>query len=102
MFGGLLILRIVRIVAGIVVLIIALGILLVVLDANTANGIVSTIREWANTLTSPFHGIFHTSSHKSTIALNYGLAILVYLAIAGLIEALLSSASPWRGRAVPY
>lgn len=92
-----------RIVVGVVVAIIALAIVLIVLDASSSNGIVSTIREWASTLSSPFHGIFHTSSHKGTIALNYGLAIVVYLAIAWLIEAVLSST--WlssRRRALPY
>lgn len=96
------ILRVVRVVAGVVVAIIALAILLVVLDASTANGIVSTIREWASTLTSPFHGIFHASSRKATLALNYGVAIVVYLALAWLLASLLTRATFARGRVAPY
>jgi hypothetical protein len=38
-----------------------------------------------------------------SLALNYGIAIVAYLAIAGMIEALLSSvAFTGRGRPLPY
>jgi uncharacterized membrane protein len=95
--------RIVRIVVGVVVAIIALALVFVLLDASTSNGLVSTIREWADTLTTPFHHVFSGESAKGTVALNYGLAMLVYLVIAGIIEALLSSATftGWR-RPMPY
>jgi uncharacterized membrane protein len=95
--------RIVRLVVGVVVAIILLAIVFVLLDANGANGIVSTVRSWAGTLTEPFHHIFNTSSAKATLALNYGIAILVYLAIAAIVEALFSgTAFTRRGRALPY
>ena len=46
---------------------------------------------------------FSGESAKGTVALNYGLAMLVYIVIAGIIEALLSSATftGWR-RPMPY
>jgi hypothetical protein len=95
--------RIVRLIVGVIVAIILLAIVFVVLDANTGNGIVSTIRDWAGTLTGPFHHIFKTSSAKGTLALNYGIAVVVYLAIAAVIEAALSSAAfTGRGRPLPY
>ena len=95
--------RFVRVAAGVVVAIIGLAILFVVFDANTSNGIVSTVSEWARTLTSPFHHIFSASSHKGTVALNYGLAIVVYILLAGLLESLLAhSVLGARERPLPY
>jgi hypothetical protein len=95
--------RLVRLAAGVVVAIIALAIIFVVLDASGTNGIVSTVREWAGTLTSPFHGVFHVSSHKGTVALNYGLAIVVYLALAAIVEGLLAGSTfNGRRRPLPY
>ena len=95
--------RIVRIVAGIVVGIIGLAIIFIVLHANHASGIVSTVRDWADALTSPFHNVFQTSSHTETVALNYRLAILVYLVLMGLVERLLTSSRFAGGeRPLPY
>ena len=79
--------RIVRLIAGVVTAIIALAILFVVLDASTSNTIVSHIRDWAHTLAAPFRGIFHLHSAKGTIAVNYGIAIVVYWIVAWIIAA---------------
>lgn len=99
--GGLLLVRCVRLVVGVVVAIIALAILLVVLDANTSNTIVFHIRDWAHTLAAPFRNIFHLRSAKGTLALNYGIAIVVYLIVARLLERLIAALfAPARRRAV--
>ena len=81
--------RIVRIAAAVVCGIIALAILFVLLDANAGNSIVSTVLDWGKTLAGPFDGIFHLDSAKWTVALNYGIAIVVYAIVAGLIVRLL-------------
>ena len=100
---GLTLARVIRIVAGIVAAVILLAILLIVLDANPANTIVSHIRDWGGTLSEPFHGIFKLSSHKGTIALSYGLAIIVYLVVAGICARLLAATTFAGGRrALPY
>jgi hypothetical protein len=78
--------------------IIILAIIFVAADASTGNAIVSHVDEWANTLTSPFHGIFHVSSHTGTIALNYGLAVIVYVIAAELVVRLLAMATFTGGR----
>jgi len=99
--GGLMLVRLVRLVAGIVTAIIALAILFVVLDASTSNTIVSHIRDWAHTLAAPFRGIFHLHSAKGTFALNYGIAIVVYWIVAWVIERLIAAIfAPARRRAV--
>jgi hypothetical protein len=96
--------RFVRLVVGVVCVIIVLAIIFVASDASTGNTIVSHVNEWANTLTAPFHGIFHVSSHKGTIALNYGLAVVVY-AIAGELLVHLLAMTTFAGgrrRPLPY
>ena len=94
--------RLVRLAAAVVVGIIALAIIFVALDASSSNGIVSTVNEWAGTLTSPFHHVFAVSSHKGTIALNYGLAIVVYLVLAAIVAGFLARATVAGRQPLPY
>ena len=82
---GVLLARLVRIAAAVVAAIILLAIVFVVLDADASNTIVSHVASWASTLVGPFDGIFHLSSHKATIAVDYGLAVVVYLVVAALL-----------------
>ena len=99
---GLTLARVVRAIVGVIAAIIVLAIALIVLDANSANTIVSHIREWADTLTTPFHGIFHLTSHKAALAVNYGLAAIVYVVAAELLVRLLLMASFTGRRPLPY
>jgi hypothetical protein len=86
--------RVIRLVAGIVALIIALGILFVALKASPGNTIVSHIHDWGSWLTTPFHNMFHVRGARGTLALNWGVALIVYLAVAWLITRILLA--PWR------
>jgi hypothetical protein len=81
--------RAVQLVVSVVVLIIIAGILLVVLKANPANSIVSEVHSWAHWLASPFNGMFSFHSANVAIAVNWGIAAIVYLCIGGLIVRLL-------------
>jgi hypothetical protein len=85
--------RVIRLVAGIVALIIALGIVFVALQASPSNTIVSHVHDWGNWLTTPFHNMFHVRGARGTLALNWGIAILVYLAVAWLITRMLLAPS---------
>jgi hypothetical protein len=67
--------------------------LLVVLGANESNSIVSTIHDWGNWLTQPFHDVFHLKNAKTNLAVNWGLAAVVYAAIAAIVTRLLVSAA---------
>ena len=80
--------RVVQLVVSVVVLIIVAGILLVVLKANPANSIVSDIHEWARSLAGPFDGMFSFHSANVAIAVNWGIAAVVYLIVGGLIARL--------------
>jgi hypothetical protein len=77
--------RLVRLAAGVVAAIIVTGVLLVVLNANPTNDIVSAIHDAARALVGPFDGMFTLDSAKATLAVNWGIAALVYLIIGGLI-----------------
>ncbi len=90
--GTLLIARLIRLVVSIIVVIIVLGIAFKVLDANAKNTIVSDVSDWAKTLAGPFDGIFNLSSAKGTIALNWGIAALVYAIIGGIIASFVARA----------
>src|SRR3954467_10567428 len=81
--------NLVRTVAAVVVGILVIAIVLVLVGANTHNDIVSWLRDAAAWLAGPFDGIFHLDSQKATLALNWGVAAIVYAVIAGLISHLL-------------
>src|SRR2546421_9147139 len=92
--------RLVRVAALIVCAIIALAAIFILLDANAGNWLVSHVRDWGKTLAGPFDGIFHLDSAKGTVAVNYGIAIVVYGIVAGLVVRLLASVGAPRGRVV--
>jgi hypothetical protein len=71
--------------------IIVLHIVFVLVDANSANAIVSTDSDWASTLGGWFKDLFTPSSHKLAVTLNYGLAAIFYLVIGRVVAALVNS-----------
>jgi hypothetical protein len=81
--------RAVQVVVSIVVAIIVAGILLVVLKANPANSIVSEVHSWARWLAGPFDGMFSFHSANDAIAVNWGIAAVVYLFAGVLIARLI-------------
>jgi hypothetical protein len=83
--------RVVRLIVSIVVLIIVAGIVLVLLKANPASTIVSDIHDAAHWLAGPFNGLFSLHNARVALAVNWGLAAVVYLIVGGLIARLLSS-----------
>lgn len=86
--AGLAIARAVRLIAGLVAGLVVVGILLVVLEANAGNDIVNALLDAARWLAGPFKGIFSFDSHKLDVAVNWGLAAAIYLAIGALIARL--------------
>jgi hypothetical protein len=81
--------RIVSLITSIVVGLIVIGILLVVLKANPHNDIVRHILDWARWLVGPFKDIFKPHNPRVRVAVNWGLAALVYGLVGGLIVRLL-------------
>jgi membrane-bound ClpP family serine protease len=97
--------RLIRLAAGVLAAIIVLGILLIVLEANPDNGIVSTVHDAASSLVGPFKNMFSLDDAKANVAVNWGIAALVYLIVGMLIARLIALIGivPLRGRrtAVP-
>jgi hypothetical protein len=85
--------RLVRLIVGIVVLVIVAGIVVVLLKANPTNSIVSDVHDAARWLAGPFDGIFSFHNARVALAVNWGLAAVVYAAVGGLIARLLNSRS---------
>jgi hypothetical protein len=83
--------RVVGLIVGIIVLIIVAGIVLVLLKANPTNTIVSDVLDAARWLASPFDGLFSFHNARVALAVNWGVAAVVYLIVGGLIARLLSS-----------
>lgn len=77
--------KLIRVVAGIVVGIIVIAILLIVLGAKESNDIVGWFVDAGRWLAGPFKGLFDLDGRKADIAVNWGLAALVYSVIAGVL-----------------
>ena len=89
-----LIARIVRLVATLIAVLIVVAIVLRVLGANPGNSIVSTIHDAARAFVGPFKDIFSIKDAKLAIAVNWGLAAVVYLVVGGLIASLIRRIAP--------
>ena len=83
--------RVLRLIVGIVVLIVVAGIVLVLLKAKATNSIVSDIHDAARWLAGPFDGIFSFRSARVAVAVNWGLAAVVYAFVGGLVARQLGS-----------
>jgi hypothetical protein len=81
--------RIVSLVTSIVVGLIVIGIVLVLLDANRGNAIVDWLVGAGQFLADPFHDVFKFHGHKARIAVNWGLAAVIYAIVGGMIARLL-------------
>ena len=87
--------RAIRVVVGIVVAIIVVAVILRLLGANPGNAIVSDIHDAGAWLVGPFKDVFSVKGPKLHMALNWGLAALIYAVVGG------SSPASWRGEPQP-
>jgi CDP-diglyceride synthetase len=82
--------RVIRTATGIVVALIVIAIILRVVSANPHNTIVSDIHDAGQWLTGPFHNIFSVRGAKWNLALNWGLAAVIYAIVGGFLASLLA------------
>ena len=82
--------RLVNLVASIVAAVLVIGILLVLLEANRDNSLVDAVLDAAKWLAGPFDNVFEPDGRKARVAVNWGLATVVYLIAARLITRLLA------------
>jgi|SRR5437588_7848714 len=90
----LLLARVIRTVAGVVAALIVAAILLRVLGANPHNAVVRDIHDAGRALVGPFDGLFSIKSANLAMAVNWGLAAIVYLVLGGFIARLIARAAP--------
>jgi hypothetical protein len=94
-YGALgLLARVIDVAVAVVAVIIALGVLLVVLEANPSNDIVKLIHDAASWLVGPFKDFFTIDDPKLEIAVNWGLAVVVYVVVGRLVAGLLRRPRP--------
>ena len=94
-YGALgLLARVVDVVVAVVAVIIAAGVLLVVLEANPGNAIVEAVLDAARWLVGPFRDFFTLDDRKLEVAVNWGLALLVYVVAGRLVAGLLRRPRP--------
>lgn len=84
--GFVLLARLVMLVATLIALLIGLAIVLRVTGANATNSIISDIHDAANFFAGSANGLYTSHGHGGReLALNWGIAAIVYLLIGGLI-----------------
>jgi hypothetical protein len=81
--------RFIILVGTVVAAILVLGIVLVLLKANPSNDIVQAVRDAARFLAGPFDGLFTFDNNRVEKAVNWGIAAVVWFAVAHLIARLL-------------
>jgi hypothetical protein len=100
--GVLMVARLVRLAAGLVVLLIALAIVFRLIGANPSNSIAHDVHTAASTIVGPFRGLFVFRHAKLEMTVNWGLAALVYLILGAALAALIARAAhPRSGVAHP-
>ncbi|MFN2616121.1 MAG: hypothetical protein ABR581_03235 [Thermoleophilaceae bacterium] len=80
-----------------VAVVILIGIAFVVLKANRHNDIVSTVHDVAKWLVGPFDGMFTPKDRKLGVAINWGIALVVYVIVGRFIASLVRRALPRSG-----
>jgi len=81
--------RLITTIAGLVAGAIVLGIVLIVLEANRSNGLVELVLDVARFLAGPFKNMFDLDERKIEIAVNWGIAAVVYVVVASVIARVL-------------
>ncbi len=87
--GFLLIARVVMLITWLLVAVIVAAIVLKVLGANADNSLVEGVTDLGKTLVGPFKDLFKIDNAKTAVAVNWGLAALLYLVVGSLIATIL-------------
>lgn len=83
--GRLMLARAIGMVAAVVALILVIGIALVLLKANQSNQLVSAVNDAATWLAGPFDQLFKLDKHRTEVAVNWGIAAVVWFALGRLL-----------------
>jgi uncharacterized Tic20 family protein len=80
--------NVLRLIGMLIAFVIVVGIALVALDANEDNALVDAWLEVARFFTRPFRGIFELDDSTRQIAVNWGIAAVVYVLVFALLARL--------------
>ncbi len=89
-----LIARIIRTIAGLIAALIVAAIVLRVLGANAGNTVVRDIHDAAKFFVGPFNGMFSIHNAKLAMAVNWGIAAAVYVAVGWIIAGVIARLAP--------
>jgi archaellum component FlaG (FlaF/FlaG flagellin family) len=92
--------RLIRLVALAVAAVIVAAIVLRLLSANPANSIVKDLHDAGQTLAGPFKNLFSIKNPKTAMAVNWGIAAVVYVIVGGFLASLIARVQPRRVRSV--
>ena len=79
----------VRVLAMIICVLLALHIAFVVFSANDDNAIVRTVNDWADWFAWRFRDIFVPKDERVGVLVNYGIAAVVYLIVGRVVAGLI-------------
>jgi hypothetical protein len=82
--------RIISGIGAVIAIVLLLHVLFVLFGANVANPFVSFIANWANMFAIWFRDLFATGNPTMDLILNFGLAIVFWLVVTGLLARLVS------------
>src|SRR3954454_1025254 len=77
--------RIIGMAASLVALVLVIGIALVLLKANPSNEVVKAVTDAARWLAGPFDGLFKLDKQRTEVAVNWGVAAVVWFLLGRLI-----------------
>ena len=86
--------NVIDVVVAVAAVIIALDVVLVVLEANPANDIVQLVHDAGRWVVGPFKDIFSLDDAKLEVAVNWGIALVVYVAVGRFVASLLRRPRP--------
>jgi hypothetical protein len=80
---------IINIIGGVFAVVLAANIIMVLGEANPANGVASFVRGFASAVSLGFDNLFTPASTKTQVLLNDGLAAIVWLGLAAVVTMLI-------------
>jgi len=72
-------------IGAVIAVILVAHVLFVLFGANPGNALVTFVRQWASILALWFHDLFSTGNATLDLIVNYGLAIVFWLVVTGIL-----------------
>jgi hypothetical protein len=82
------------VIVAVAAVIIALDVVLVVLEANPFNDIVQLVHDAGTWVVGPFKDIFSLDDRRLEVAINWGIALVVYVTVGRLVVGFLRRSQP--------